>query len=265
MNDLQSNMPDPIPDKFNDLRDLLADCHNLAAKIPSMITVSNGNALQVISSCIFIKILNTTKAVLMLIKNNLLSEVHVLLRHQMEAVFVLKACYEEEAFLQTYIDSDNLYRLKLGNVILNNQADFSINKKLDIEKIKETKEKLKSLVDENGIKEIKVEELSLRAKMGAHYNTGYRFFSDIVHVGIRSLDDYFVLDEKEEKIKELLIYPYQNRIATLYITSVELMLIAIECLDNIFKIDLKDKITIFQERLNKSAKSHVSSLTSETS
>ena len=253
MSTLQTNSPDPIPDKFNDLRNLLIDSYNLASDIPDMINVNKENPLQLITSCLFIKVLNTTRAILLLIENNLLSEVYVLLRHQMEAIFVLSACQKDESFLKTYIASDQKYRLRLGNVILNNKNDsFSLE---ELEEIKELKPYLKTIVDEQGIKEINVEELSKKAGLEAIYNSAYRLFSNIVHVGVKSLDNYLLLDEKEN-IEELKIYPYQEDIAILYLTAINLILIAIECLNSIFKVKLDEKVYPLKDQLHVQFETH---------
>lgn len=169
----QTTPSDPIPEEFNDLRDLLIDCYNLASGIPDMIDAYNENHLQVITSILLIKTVNTARALLLLIENNLLSEVHVLLRHQIEAVFVLKACKEDKAFLKEYINSDLKRRLRLGNVIANNPKDFHKNELFDSDEFKNSRTDLKSIVDEHGIKEIKVNELARKAGMESTYNTAY--------------------------------------------------------------------------------------------
>jgi len=248
---MKTNNLAPIPTRFNDLRALLLECYNLSAEVPKMIDVYNEHAIQVVTSCLFIKILNTTRAILLLFENNLLSEVHVLLRHQMEAMFVLKACYEDKEFLQEYINSDTLCRLKLGNVISQKPDIFSMKKEYDVERIKRLKDELKSIVDENGIREIKIEELARRAKLTSYYDTAYRVLSNIVHVGVKSLDDYLVLDDNG-KVKKLSIYPYQEDIPTLFISAIEINLIAIKCIANVFEINIKDKITTLGKRLSES-------------
>lgn len=253
---METNKSEPLPTEFNDLRDLLVDCYNLASEVPSMIEVYNENPLQIIASCLLIKVLNTTRAILILFENNLLSEVYVLLRHQMEAVFVLRACHEDEAFLREYIHSDILYRLKLGNVIFNKQDDFSKNEEFDIEKISRLKSELKSIVDKNGIKEIKIEDLARKAKLESYYHTAYRLFSNVVHIGVRSLEDYLELDSTK-KIKELSVYPYQKDIPRLFISAIELILLAVEGINNIFKISLEEKIENLKGRLNKAVKYHL--------
>ena len=244
-----------LPPKFNDLRDLLVDCYKLASELSTAIEVHNENPLQIIASCLLIKVLNATRAILLLFENNLLSEVYIILRHQMEAVFVLRACNEDRAFLEEYIKSDTLYRLKLGNVIFNKREDFNKDEKFDIDRIINLKNELKSIVNENGIKEIKIEELARKAKMKSHYNTAYRLFSNIVHIGVKSLDDYLVLEGG--KIKELSIYPYQEDIAKLYISAIELILIAIECIKNIFEVEVDEKIKNLQETLSMAAKPYL--------
>jgi hypothetical protein len=150
---MQKNNLEPLPRKFNDFKALLVDCYNLTAEVPGMIAVYNENALQLVTSCLFVKILNTTRAELLLFENNLLSEVYVLLRHQMEAVFVLKACYEDKTFLQEYIKSDALYRLKVGNIVSQGGTEFNENENFDKDKINNRKTELKSIIDKDGIKE----------------------------------------------------------------------------------------------------------------
>jgi hypothetical protein len=186
----------------------------------------------------------------------LLSEVHVLLRHELEAIFVLKACYEDKYFLKEYINSDVLYRLKMGNVISQNKDNFKGNEEFDIERIKSLKSELKLIVDENGIKEVKIEALAKKAKMESYYDTAYRFLSNIVHIGIKSLDDYLMVDEKR-KVRELLIYPYQKEISTLFITAIELILTALDCTNTIFKIGNEEAISSLNKRLNELAKSYL--------
>jgi len=256
MNSIRLDNIEPLPTEINNLKELLVDCYRLAFEIPKKIDVYNENPLQIISSCLFIKVINATRAILVLFENNLLSEVHVLLRHEMEAIFVLKACYEDKQFLKEYINSDILYRLKMGNVISQNQNNFKENEEFDIERIKSLKSDLKLIVDENGIKEVKIESLAKKAKMESYYDTAYRFLSNIVHIGIKSLDDYLKVDEKR-KVRELLIYPYQKEIPTLFITAIELILIALDCINIIFKIGNEETILSLKKRLNELAKSYL--------
>lgn len=73
---------------------------------------------------------------------------------------------------------------------------------------------------------------------------------------MKSLDDYLVLDE-QGKIREINLYPYQEVIANLYLTAIELILIAIECVGTIFQIKLDERIAPLKERLAHSAKLHL--------
>jgi hypothetical protein len=253
---MQENKPVLLPPEFNDFKALLIDCYHLAAEVPGRIAVYNENPLQLVASCLFVKILNATRAELLLFENNLLSEVYVLLRHQMEAVFVLKACYEDRTFLEQYIKSDALARLKIGNIVSQGDAVFRENEHFDQDRINSRKAELKSIVDEHGIKEIKIRELARKAKLEPFYNTAYRFFSDIVHIGVSSLDDYFVKGA-DDKIKELSIYPYQKDISTLFITALELILLGLDCINKIFKLNIEEKIKVLQERSHNLAKPYL--------
>jgi hypothetical protein len=253
---MQTNNIQPLDPVFDEFKVLLVDCYNLAAEVPGMIAVYNENPLQLITICLFVKILNTTRAELLLFENNLLSEVYVSLRHQMEAVFVLKACYEDAPFLREYIKSGALYRLKLGNIISQNGSEFRENDNFDEEKVNSRKAELKAIVDENGIKEIKIQELAKTAKLKSFYNTAYRFFSNVVHVGISSLDDYFVMGA-DGKVRELSVFPYQKDIADLFIAAIELILLALDCINKIFKVNIEEKLKVLQERLNNLAKPHL--------
>ena len=161
---MADNRSEPLPATFNDFKTLLIDCYHLAIEVLGMIAVNNENQLQLITSCLFVKHLNLTRAVLLLFDNNLLSEVYVLLRHQIEAVFVLKACHEDEAFLEEYIKSDALQRLRIGNIVSLGGTEFSENKHFDKNKVDSRKAELKSIVDEHDIKEIKIQELARKAK-----------------------------------------------------------------------------------------------------
>lgn len=221
-----------------------------------MIAIYNENLLQLVTSSLFIKIFNTTRAELLLFENILLSEVYVLLRHQMEAVFVLKACYEDKTFLQEYIKSDALYRLKLGKMIYQGGAEFNENENFNKDKINNRKAELKSIIDKDGIKEIRILELARKAKLEPYYNTAYRFFSNVVHIGISSLDDYFVMGA-DGKPRELSLFPYQKDIAHLFISAIELILLAVDCISKIFEINVEEKMGVLKERLNNLAKPYL--------
>jgi hypothetical protein len=245
---------DSTPSNYNDCRKLLIDCYKLAGDMSSKFVIDDEDLLKIITACLFIKIHNTTKAILLLIDNNLLSETQVLLRHQIESLFVLKACYEDESFWEEYIYSDERIRLKWSNIMTQNKI-FRNHKEYDEEKIIKLRKELETIVDEKGIKELQIESLSRKAKLERFYNTTYRLLSNIVHVGVRSLSSYLIFDDNGE-IKDLTIYPHQDDFAILYLTSAELSIIAIKTISDIFKIKVEMEVKELQKRFSELLKKY---------
>ena len=234
------------PDRKTPINNLCTEIYEFGDKILSALKYRENIPIEVISACLFIKMLNAYKATYLFINTEYLrAEAHVLLRYLLEALFILKACVEDEAFLFEYIKSDEAYRLKIATVITKDPETF---KDADTSKIEETRVELKSIVDAEGIKAIRTETLAIKAGLHDLYNSAYRIFSNITHIGIRSLEEYVDLDE-HENIKGLNMCPHEKDSLNLYVALIEAQLIGYKCMGKIFDLDIDKGIDDLHTRL----------------
>jgi hypothetical protein len=77
----------------------------------------NGNDLQhLVSICLYFRILNSFASTVILSEKGMCHDAEVIARAALEALFFLKRCAEDTAFVDEFVKSDQQQRLKLMNV-----------------------------------------------------------------------------------------------------------------------------------------------------
>jgi hypothetical protein len=242
------NFSKGIIESHKDWFDFCFELNAYAQKAKFELEIHNEDGKEVISSCLFIKILNGFQASLILGRFGLTLEAEVVLRSMLETLFLLKACIEDEDFMQEYIKSDDARRLKIMNVA-HKYPDwiFKATRKYATEKRRrELREKVKS----EGIIELKTWEMAKKAKLESLYDSVYRLLSDVVHSGPKSLGSYTEVDETG-KIKVIGVLPKDKDLDFVFVTAGEIMLLTLNSIFPLFSLDKKQEMEIFQLRFQK--------------
>lgn len=229
--------------------DICNELNELAQETKYEFQIHNQNGQEVVVTCLFIRVLNDFQSIVILTKRGLLPEAKVILRSLLTAFFKLKSCSEDPQFYLEYIKSDDARRLKILNTARGSQNNAL--KRLREYATDEVMKKLKEEIDRENAKELKDIDIAEKAGMLSHYDTVYRDISNNdIHVGIRSLDRYLVLDEKKT-LKSFNWGPTDNDLERILFTATGELLISLEVVCNLFKINKKNQIESIGAKLKK--------------
>ncbi len=234
---------------------LLNECYNFANEmldnlkpaISKRAPYRKIDNLRITTACLFIKIINTTKAILLLMENHILVEVSVLLRHQLETLLILNACKEDECFIEKYLNWSNIQRRKIGNVIVNNEKLFNIDATKRA-KIKEEVDAIDEAFSDDDMNKIEINKLAAKAKLQNLYESTYHLLCGIVHAGPDSLKDHCMHDSNGN-VKKLIVEPFHsNDTKMTFLLSVDILLKSIDTVNQIFELNLDEECGKLNER-----------------
>ncbi|MGX4585815.1 DUF5677 domain-containing protein [Paenibacillus chitinolyticus] len=212
------------------------------------LAIDLNNGQQVIGSSLFSKIHNGFQAILMLYKIGLDTEAKVILRTILEATFVLKAITDNEDEVLNFINTDKKKQEKLLKSIFEKDKQ---NIYEDLRK-KLSKDQLDSLKQENKneeIKEVEVYEWASKAGMDSFYAYAYKTLNFEVHTDIRTLQKYLKIDEDTQDIIAINSLPSDKDIYGSLSTAYSVLVIALNCLNNIFDMKQEEVLKSFEEKI----------------
>ena len=119
---------------------------------------NNQDLQQLLAITLFIRILNGFQSIVVLARLGLAFDAKVVLRGVLESLFIEKFLCEEKDFALEYVKSDECSRLKWLNIARKSAAPhFNLLREIATD---EEVEKLKKKIDQQGCKEIAVEEVA---------------------------------------------------------------------------------------------------------
>ncbi len=242
---------------------LLNDCYNFAnevfdnlkPEISQQLPYSSIDNLKITTDCLFIKIINTTKAILLLMENHMLVEVAVLLRHQLEALFILRACKVNKYFIEEYLRLSIVNRRKIGNIVTSNDKLYKIDATKRA-RIKEEIAEIDKAYSAYDMNEKKACKIAGKAKLYELYDSTYHKLCEIVHVGPDSLKDHCVHDSYGN-VKSIIAEPYHtNNTKMTFLLSVDILLKSIDTVNQLFELNLGEECGKLNERYEECIKNY---------
>jgi hypothetical protein len=238
-----------ISKRYREWFDLCSDINSFGQKSKYEMNIHNMDGQEVISVCLFLKILNGFQACLILAKYGLVAEAEVLLRSLFEALFIMKACINDEDFTREYVKSDEAKQLKLMKAAYKHDAPIFLEtrKYASIGRMKELQEKK----DRKEIKELNVFDVAEKAGLGILYDSAYRLLSDSVHCGPKSLEDYIAGTDDVGRVKSLTVMPIKAELENVFINAAQVMFYALGFIFEFFQIDKKNEMEPLDLRFQK--------------
>jgi|MudIll2142460700_1097286.scaffolds.fasta_scaffold04156_1 hypothetical protein len=134
-----------ISRKHKDWFELCSDINSFAQRSKYELVIHNMDGQEVISVCLFLRILNGFQACMILAGRGLVVEGEVLLRSMFEALFIMKACMKDEDFMREYVKSSQVHQLRLMDAAFKHDADIfaETRKYVSKEKMGELRDKVK--------------------------------------------------------------------------------------------------------------------------
>jgi hypothetical protein len=195
--------------------------------------LKNDNLPQVLVATVLIRVLNAFQSVIILSRYGLVFDAKVVLRGQLESLFILKRLSEDESFVTDYIASDLYRRLLWMNVARESKAPHfdRLRKQATDEVIADLKQEIVS----RKAKKLDIEQIAERAGLKVEYDTDYRLLCEETHTLPRSLQNLTVFDKGVPT--ELDPNPTNRELSYVLFTAIRAMHIALEAVTKFFGVD----------------------------
>lgn len=193
---------------------------------------------QFLVATLFSRTLSNVQGGLLLTERGMDIQARILLRAAMDSLFSLMAIAKSPEVAQEFEAADEverkrkLHKARRWNALsLKEQAQaLATNEKLA---------EIKSAILEKGAKAISSEEMSKKAGLHDWYLTAYSDLSASVHSSIRDLESHVLLDEDGE-IQSLKNEATIDGLDALYLTSADIMLMALRGLGVVFPVNVNE-------------------------
>jgi len=185
---------------FEEAKKLNADCYRVLGEV----RIDNGSLRQTVISCLFPRCMELFQATYILAAHGMAPSANITLRSLMETMFVLCATAKDDDALHTYVLNDELERRRIANKMLSVKGDAFAD--VPLTAIREIKGELEKDIEALKIEKYSTERFAQKAGLHDWYLTAYGVTSRAVHATIRDMEQYLVIDEKDD-IKAIRFVP----------------------------------------------------------
>ncbi len=242
----------------NDHKALFELCYEInrfAEKTKFEFTPRPENCQELISSCLFIRILEGVQAAIILIERGLDTDAQVLIRGVLEALVLLKLSVTDKKFSFEYLNYNDYCRLNLLKQAHKSSKDgvlVAIRKHITKNDIENLEKGLrdKGFDPDKFWKNFRPKKLFKKAGMFELYNSVYYVLSDFAHTNPFALERYVEVD-KNGKLCQLNHGPCDDCAKMNLTAAGEFTLSAISAMCELFKIDKEKEINELHRRLCK--------------
>jgi hypothetical protein len=220
------------------LYQLCEDFNRYAQKLKFDIHPRIDELSEMAISSLFIKILNSYQAIIILYRYGLSSQAKSITRISLETLFVLKAIAIDKKHAQVLLDMDSKKIEKFIRKVKVNEDNIfdGIQSKVDLASLESLSQKNK----DNHIEIPKVETWAKLSGLTNLYHTMYAVFCDDIHIDIRNLEQYVTVDSAGDIIG-LSCLPNTADISNVLLDSLYILSEAIASLNRVFGVgDIKD-------------------------
>ena len=207
--------------------------------------VYNRDPQQLIAACLMLKIFEDVQGSILLLESGLDSQGRSLLRIATEALIILAKVVSSEEFFRAYILAGERDRLKLLNAIKSNQ--LYVNEEIQQDITPELIEQIKNSIE--GTESKNVQLWAKDVNLDVMYDVVYRLFSQDVHTHPRLIEKYMVFREDGEVGQIRWGTGVGNDISTELIEAAKILLLAMDAIDHLFELQIKEEIKTFWKEL----------------
>ena len=235
------NFINDITYKNKEIFNLCEDLNRYAQTLKFDIHTDKSKLSQVLIVGLFVKILNSYQAAIILSRYGLCSQANSINRVSLEALFVLRAIESDNSLAKVLIgeDSKNMEKI-LRKVTSNKDSVFdNIQSEVDVSDLEPLVQKNKD--EDNNI--LKVEKWAELSGLTNLYLTMYSELSNDVHVEIRNLSQYLTTDSSGI-INGISDLPDTTNIPIILLDSLVILSSALESIHTVFSIG---NFTIFKD------------------
>src|SRR5258706_8288982 len=235
-----------VVQNHKELFGLLFNLNTYSQKKKFEITVDSDNGQQVLSVSLLAKILNDIQSVYILSMYGLTQQGRIVLRSALESFFLLAKIAKDPKFVSTFIEADEINRLKLMNAAnTHSHPVFNDLKKYATPTVIDT---LKKDIAMRDIKPINLRTIAEDTGLGVYYDTVYRLLSLDVHSTVRSLEDY-VATGVDGELKSFEWAPRDNDVPSTLALAIDIHLRSWGAITALFKLEIRTDLQEFTKQL----------------
>jgi hypothetical protein len=215
--------------------------------------VDHTDGQQVLSCYLFAKILNGVETAHILSTYGLTHEGRVILRSVLEGFFYLRATVSDTAFVQRYIQADELNRLTLMKAAKKyDQAPFSDIRNYATDEVIQAQQKK---IEKQNIKKLILWDIVHKLGLLHMYDSLYRLLSTDIHASVRSLEQYMKTGATGD-IESLDWGPQSEDVPQNLSMGIDTVIRSLECMDNLFVMGIRDELKTYMKQLETTQQEH---------
>ncbi len=204
--------------------------------------VHNKDARELVTTTLFLRIMESYQGVLLLVKKGLIPPSKMILRCMIDQVSAIVLCETNGDFIEKYINSHEHDRFNAHKKM----KEIGISTPYDIdEKINEIVQNIK----DHSIPKLHSLDLLRDSGLFNTYISPYIMFSEAVHITPKDLEFYLTIDPGSDKIHSINYGPSDKDLNGIIITAIGILLDGLLAIDTVFELFIKDNIEMFDSKL----------------
>lgn len=231
---------------YQKLFDLFYELNEYSQEKKFEIQPHDQNGQEVLSACLFIRILNGAQAACILSSHGLANDARVVLRSILEGLFILTKMVKDPSFVREYVGADEVKRLKIIRAA--HSSSHPVFAEAKNSATDEVIESLQHRIDKEGFTELNVKNIAESAGMGLYYESVYRPLSDDIHTAVRSLERYVGTDS-EGDLDRIEWGPQFGDVPMNLPMAIDVLLRSWQAINNLFKLGMESKLRTYMKRL----------------
>jgi hypothetical protein len=233
-----------IENKHIELFEFAVDLNKYLQKHKNIYLEKNVDYRKVICNCLFIKIINSFQAIIILAKRGLLSEATSLSRTLCEPLYLIQILLLDPEFWRKYLKY-SLFKLRKEARIKYYDPSMSAELKSHIISkniLHRFDEKLKDFNNS----EFQIQSLAKKANLLHHYNNMYRAFSDQIHSSPNVIFNYAEFDNVTFDV-QYDVGPSEENIEFLFLSVFDIILASTSLMNEIYDIKRDTKLLKYRD------------------
>ena len=208
------------------------------------INIANTKNRDLIIGCLFLKILNATQSVLILISYGLDVEANTITRTALESLYWLAAIIKRPTYYKKFIDTHGITIDRLVESIKKNPENYTP------ETLEQVKDYQPSQPSDTEFKPLCIDTVAMTAKLKVSYDNAYTILSLSSHPDLKNIIDRYLITDNEEVISFNALPSYRD-LELILSTNCFILLTMLERLNKHFKLEIDEDLDKFEKQNEK--------------
>lgn len=197
------------------------------------------NRQEYLCAALFLRVLSTFEATVILTKRCMLDEARMILRALMEALFALRAIALDAEMAEAFYQNNLNLKLKALHKYKDSHSDDEIPHGVDVDK---RVAELKEQVNVRGVSSVSVEKLARKAKLYDYYTSAYTVLSWTVHSNILDIASSYMAGRSDDYIEMVQLSPQMEEADKLLMSALECVVRALQSVNELFRLNAEEEI-----------------------